>query len=121
MWCKWLKLMGNKQPEKKVTSHSVPLVQDGLCHGVGQFYFGSKRQKKIEIQHSVHRRLAAGDAYNYHPFLENYFLCRKWLFCGNALKPCNRVNPVPTLTAEMSILHCKWGSPRWYQHKRRKR
>lgn len=87
-------------------NHQSPhlLVPVGLCLGVGQFYFPSKSRKTPKIQHSAHRRSAVGDAYNHHPFLKRDFLCRKWLFYGNALNPWNRANPFPTPMVEMSVL-----------------
>lgn len=110
------KLMGNKQPEKK-SPVTVPSCTGWPLSWSRSILFLKQRPKPPEIQHSVHRRSAVGDAYNYHPFLENYFLCRKWLFCGNALKLCNHVNPVPAVMVEMSILHSSWGSLWWHWHK----
>lgn len=89
---------GEQRAREQLTSHSVPLCR--LAFVVVYFIFEAKGRKKTEIWHSVHRRPAAEAAYDYHPSLENYFLCRKWLFCGNALTPCNHVNPAPAFSGD---------------------
>lgn len=112
MWCKGLKVMGNEQPDHG-DNHQSP------CAGGPWFWsilFSKQKPKKPKIQYSAHRNSAVGDAYNHHPFLKRDFLCRKWLFCGNASNPCNHVNPFPALMVEMSVLQL--GAFLWYQPKK---
>lgn len=101
-WCgasgsRWWRM--NSQRHNHQSPHL--LVQVGLCLGVGQFLFSQQKPKNPKIQHSVHRRSAVGDACNHYPFLKRDFLCRKWLFYGNALNPCNHANPFPTLMVQL--------------------
>lgn len=100
MWCKWLKVTGNEQPETQSPVSTSPCAGGPLswCRSI---LFSQQKPKNPKIQHSVHRRSAVGDACNYHPFLKRDFPCRKWLFYGNALNPCNHANPFPTLMVQL--------------------
>lgn len=111
MWCKWRKEMGNEQPETQAQVSLSPCAR-GPVSWYMSISFSKQKPKTAKIQH---RRSVERDDYNHHPFLKRDFLCKKWLFYGNALNPCNHANPFLLLWRRCQ--YCDWGHFWWYQQK----